>query len=357
MDRRRLVLGLMSLPASGVGAVTVHPFTAARAQLGSESLYGTDETATTMLMPSGPVVSQSDGDIIENLDIDAPSGDGISVSHPRVTVRNCRIRHAGGYGVCATGAPGLVLQQLEIDHAGAPQSGAGPSYHRNNVNIEHCPGTNISRVKASRGSSNIYVEHSEGTRMSFLELHDARGPFPRGQNVQLNASPDSVLEDFSAENGPTSWTEDNVSIFLSDRCAVRRGLVSYNNSPTGDGVMIEGSFDCTVEDIDAVQQGNGAFAAVPLGNAGSGGCVFRRCRTCQSYNTTRDGRPAPTSNGLSIYTLISPGARKHTITDCHFYAIANPGNLVWDTRAVDKGWVFTAQRFTPRAPLRLDLRW
>lgn len=46
--------------------------------------------------------------------------------------------------------------------------------------------------------------------------------------------------------------------FRSDRCVVRRGLVSYNNSPSGDGVMIEGSSDCTVEDVDAVQQGNGA---------------------------------------------------------------------------------------------------
>ena len=357
MDRRRLVVGLMALPASGAAMVTARPFRAARAQLASESFYPTIGTPAIVLVPSGPVVSRADGDIIENLDIDAPGGDGISVLHPRVTVRNCRIRHAEGHGVYAMGAAGLVLEQLEIDHVGAPQSGAGPSYDRNNVNIEHCPGTNISRVKAFRGSSNIYVEHSERTRMSFLELRDARGPLPRGQNVQLNASPDSVLEDFSAENGPTSWTEDNVSMFKSDRCLVRRGLVSYNNSPTGDGVMIEGSFDCTVEDVDAVQQGNGAFAAVPTDDAGSGGCVFRRCRTARSYNTTRDGRPAPTSNGLSIYTLISPEARKHTITDCHFYAIANPGNLVWDTRAVKTGWVFTAQRFTPRAPTRLDLKW
>jgi len=49
--------------------------------------------------------------------------------------------------------------------------------------------------------------------MSFLELHDARGSVPRGQHVPLHKSPSSILEDFSAENGPTSWTEDNVSVF------------------------------------------------------------------------------------------------------------------------------------------------
>jgi hypothetical protein len=51
--------------------------------------------------------------------------------------------------------------------------------------------------------------------------------------------------------------------------------------------------------IDAEEQGNGAFAAVPVGESGCGGCIFRRCRTRQTYNTSRDGRAAPTSKGLS----------------------------------------------------------
>ena len=170
-------------------------------------------------------------------------------------------------------------------------------------------------------------------------MHDARGPEPRGQNVQFNRSPNSILEDFSGENGSTSWTEDNVSVFRSDRCVIRRGLVSYNNSPTGDGIMIEGGFDCLVEDVDALQQGNGAFAAVPDGIAGSGGCSFLRCRTARSYNGRRDGREAPSSNGLSIYTKISPGARKHTVTDCHYDALANPKNLIWDVRSINRGLV------------------
>jgi len=146
--------------------------------------------------------------------------------------------------------------------------------------------------------------------MRFLELRDSRGPMPRGQNVQFNQSRNSILQAFSPENGPTSWTEDNVSVFRSDRCVVRRGLV--HNNPTGDGVMIEGSVNCLVEDIDAEEQGNGAFAAVPVGESGCGGCIFRRCRTRQTYNTPRDGRAAPTSKGLSIYTLISPGASSIT---------------------------------------------
>jgi hypothetical protein len=55
---------------------------------------------------------------------------------------------------------------------------------------------------------------------------------------------------------------------------VRRGLVSCNKSPTGGGVMLEGGLGCVVGDVDAVQQGNGGFAAVPADNAGSGGTSF-----------------------------------------------------------------------------------
>jgi hypothetical protein len=358
MNRRQLVAGLLALPSSSFVAAETLPSTPLRAKSHSEvSSQNGKSAATISPTPSGPVISHADGQVIENLDVGASLGNGITVAHRGVVVRNCRIRHAGGHGVHATSATDLTLQDLEIDHVGAPLSGVAASEYCNNVNLDGCPSTIISRVKASRGSSNIYAESSEGTRMSFLELHDARGPMPRGQNVQFNQSPNSILEDFSAENGPTSWTEDNISVFRSSRCIIRRGLVCYNNSPTGDGVMIEGSFDCIVEDVDAFQQGNGAFAAVPQGEAGCGGCTFLRCRTCQTYNTIRDGRAAPSSNSLSIFTRISAGAQKHTITDCHYDALANPKNLIWDLRAVNPGWSFTPRAFTLRMPIRLAFDW
>lgn len=358
MNRRDVLAGLVALPGSTLIAANAPPTTPLRgpARRADVSESGT-RTAIIALTRSGPVASSVDGQLMENLDIEAQSGNGITVTHPNVTIRNCRIRHAGGHGVHAEGAAGLVLQDLDIDHVGAPPTGVGPSEERNNINLERCPGAVVTRVKAARGSSNIYAIRSERSRMGLLELHDARGPFPRGQNVQLDGSPNSTVEDFWAENGPTSWTEDNISVFRSDRCVVRRGLVYYNNSPTGDAVMIEGSVECLVEDVDAEQQGNGAFAAVPQGDAGSGGCVFLRCRTRQTYNTPRDGRGPPSSNGLSIYTLISPGARKHTITDCCYDALANPRNLIWDLRAVNSGWSFTRQAFAPRLPTRLVFNW
>jgi len=316
-----------------------------------------DGVISTELTASGPVASQFDGQIIENLDIETESGSGVKVDHRNVTVRHCRIRHAGGHGVEASNASAVVIRDCDIDHVGAPAIGTDPAAQWDNVHLEDCPGAMLERIKASRGAANIYAQDCPGAKLRFLELYDARGPEPRGQNVQLNRSADSTLEDFSAENGPTSWTEDNISIFSSDRCAVRRGLVSYNNSPTGDGVMIEGGFGCRVEDVDALMQGNGAFAAVPLKGSGGGGCAFIRCRTRDSYNTPRDGRDAPSSNSLSIYVRISSDAPKHTIEDCQYEALANPHNLIWDLRAVNPGWSFVRRPFMPRPPIRLSFGW
>ena len=356
MNRRRLMHGFMAVPALCFVAMRpLIPEQAGHPPVPSSVRGG--RPRKIRLNPSGPVRSTADGQVIENLDISTNATDGITVVHRGVTVRNCRIRHAGGHGLHAQGISGLRLHDLEIDHTGVPSSGVGPNEDRNNINLEGCPGATIVRAKASRGSSNIYVVRSEGVRLHFLETHDARGPMPRGQNVQFNKSPNSILQDFSAENGATSWTEDNISVFRSDRCIIRRGLVSYNNSPTGDGVMIEGSSYCLVEDVDAVQQGNGAFAATPEGEAGCGGCTFRRCRTRETYNSRRDGRPAPSSDGLSFYTRVSAGARKHTITACYYDALANSNNLIWDLRAVNEGWFFTPQIFDPRSRLRLTFAW
>ncbi|MEA2740076.1 MAG: hypothetical protein QOH05_3383 [Acetobacteraceae bacterium] len=331
MQRRCLLAGLLALPE-----FTVRRISAAG------------------LVPSGPLRSSSDNQIIENFDIAAPSGDALTISHRGVVVRNCRIRHATGHGVNADDCAGLVLQNLEVVRRAPSTPGME---HFNNIQLSHCPNSVVTDVRATSGSSNIYIEYSQNCRVSSMELHDARGPFPRGQNVQFNQSPSCILEDFSAENGPTSWTEDNVSVFESNGCTVRRGLVFYNNSPTGDGVMLEGSFDCLVQDVDAVQQGNGAFSAVPAEDARSGGCVFLRCRTRASYNAPRDGRPAPESGGLSFYMQTSSGARKHTVADCHYDHLANRQNLIWDVRGVNAGFSLTPMAFRAREPIRLRFPW
>ena len=62
---------------------------------------------------------------------------------------------------------------------------------------------------------------------------------------------------------PTHATEDSISIWRSSNVTVARGLVDGNNSPTGAGVMFEGSEEGVtgglLEDVDAVHQGDGEW--------------------------------------------------------------------------------------------------
>src|SRR5690349_8919347 len=174
--------------------------------------------AGRLLQPSGAIASKEDGQVIEWLDIQARNDVAVLVQHSGVTVRNCRIRHGIAHGIHGERADDLVLQNLDIDRLGTFERDEQHPRFGNNIDLRGCSGPVIRRVKASRGSSNIYLEDCERAKLQELELHDVRGPYPRGQNVQLNGCPHSTVEQFSAENGPESWTEDNVSVFRSDGC-------------------------------------------------------------------------------------------------------------------------------------------
>ena len=76
-----------------------------------------------------------------------------------------------------------------------------------------------------------------------------------------------------------------------------------------------------------------------------------------SYNGVRDGRAAPSSDGLSVYVLVSEGARRHTVVECCHDALANPKNLIWKKSALNPDFSFENRAFTPRNPLRLDFDW
>jgi len=359
MNRRQVLCSFLAVPPSAILGFRQSTGLDPAGRFTTRDLAAPQEPTAgpTGLRSSPPLASRYDGQVFERLDIQARSGPALIITHRNVTVRHCRIGHDNGYGVLADGARDFSLHDCEIEHTGAPPIGPARNPNCINLALNRCAGTRIFRLRAGRGSSNIYAINSPYLTISTVELHDARGPEPRGQNLQFDKCPSALLEDFSAENSSSSWTEDNVSVFRSDNCRVRRGLVSYNNSPTGDGVMIEGSFDCSVEDVDAVQQGNGAFAAVPQGPSGSGNCSFIRCRTRDSYDSGRDGRAKPTSGGLSFYVKISSGAPPHRLIDCAYDKVANPGNLVWKREALAPGWSLVHTSFVPRPPIKLVFDW
>lgn len=318
---------------------------------GSDGGSPGDAQAHCTLTPSGPVTAQADGQVIELLAIVTTSGPGIEVNGFKgVTIRNVSIQHGDGPGIDFSNADDLVIDNVSVEHTGAPASGPNSSSDLNDINGYASARVQIKNARLTRGSSGVYLVNSPTSHLSFIEGHDFRGPFPRGQLVQWDKSNDGILEDFSVVNTSDSWTEDNVNVYKSTGLQIRRGLVDGNNSPSGVGVIFDGDTSTgVVEDVDAVHMGNGCFSNY----AGADGNVFRRTR-CRDNICTDQGRGLPSSNALMWSG--NPALSAVRIEQSTYFAACNPGNIVWPASSFAIADVTKAD-FTPRSPLALSFCW
>jgi hypothetical protein len=303
------------------------------------------------LAASGPIRAERDNQVIELLRVESTNGPAIEVDgHSGVVIRNVAIRHAGGPGIAFSNADDLRIENVSIEYTAAPASGQNPSDEVNNISGHASARPTVTGARLTRGSSGIYLVESPDSQLSFIEGHDFRGPFPRGQLVQWDKSNGGSLADFSVVNPATSWPEDNVNVYQSTNVSVRRGFIDGNNSPSGVGVIFDGGPSTgLVEDVDAVHMGNGCFSDYDGGE----GVIFRRTR-CRDNVCGSQGRGAPLSNALMWSG--HPDRTSLRIEQSSYFAACNPDNVVWprESFAVIE---LTESDFTPRAPIDVALCW
>lgn len=310
------------------------------------------------LTESGPVTATSNGQIIENLRITSSGANGITVNgRTGVVIRNVEIRHTGGRGIYVTNSPNTQISYAKIIHEGAPASGQNSSSNRNNIEGLNSTGLVVTNAQLWQGSSGIYTIGCSGTQLSFIEGHDFRGPFPRGQIVQFDSSPNSSLSDFYNINpNNLAWTEDNVNIYKSSNVTISRGLIDGNNSPSGIGVIVEALSVATaslIEDVDTIRMGNGSFSAASAVSSGPGS-IFRRCRARENVcGPLGNGRSASLSNSLMFASW--NGAQHTRYEQCSYWASCN-GNISWDEATMDVH-EFTQVNYTQRVPLHIVFPW
>ena len=191
--------------------------------------------------------------------------------------------------------------------------------------------------------------NSPGAVLQGIEGYDFHGPFPRGQLVQFNKSPNSSLSDFYVRNDPNvAFTEDNVSVYQSDNVTIQRGVIDGNNSPSGQGVIFEGSNNGRASHIDTIHMGNGAFASFYGSNN-----TFDHTRSFDNVAADQ-GRGTPMS-GAVIWTLNGGG---NTVAHSSYQNPAVPHNIVFEyqngTNSVDVTQVTDA---APQAHWANDLHW
>lgn len=309
-------------------------------------------STTCTYTQSGPIVATADNQVISNLHITASNGPGISThGHSGVKIKDVQIVEKGQFpGIDVSGGTGVSILGVDIIHTDVPASGAAPSSNMNSISCLSSSYLSVSNVRLTRGSSGIYLQSCPHNTLSYVEVHDQRGPFPRGQAVQWNASGPGSLNYFLDELYPTSWPEDNINVYQSSGITISNGLVSGSqnaNSPTGDGVMVESNSNgVTVSNVSAVGQSNGCFAIY----SGSSNVTYTgaNCR-----NTFCNGaRGKPSSNSLA-YTIV--GATKGTLNMTGlYYALCNPGNVVYDATLL-KTDNLTPAWFKPNAPITATL--
>ena len=301
---------------------------------------------------SGPIVVTRDNQVIAYKEIQAGTGTGIDVNgHKGVMITNVIIRHSRGAGIKLNGADDTTITNADIVHEGGPLRGANRSANENNIDCLNSANLLVDNVRLTGGSSGIYMETCNGSRLHLIEGHDQRGPFPRGQLVQWNASANGRLANFSNETSLTnSWPEDNVNVYHSTTMRILSGLLDGNNAPSGDGVMVdEQSGDVVVENVDAVHQGNSCF-----GVWGGGGhdvtFTNTRCRDTHCNSV----RGVPSSNGLGWTIDPVTGRNNIQIARAKYFNLCNPGNIVWDETMLSVS-EFKQENFTARKPLRVEL--
>ena len=270
----------------------------------------------------------------------------IKGSGDNIRIRNCQIKHpVGRHGIDIRGGNGLVIENVFLWCSNAPAKGALGA-ETISVYLERTPGAKVTTVRGEDSSTIIYAVQSSGVELRNIEGRNVRGPFPRGQLVQFNKSPNSKLINFSIFNDlAKSWTEDCINIFESENCLIQKGVLDGCNSQTGVGCMVERGGGTVFEDVDCLHMSNGSFYVYPSTN-----CTYRRVRTKDSVKDA--GRGNPSSNGLVFCSTPDSGGTKFEAAQ--WANQWNPANILWTGGSCSMTQI-AQQDFTPRQ--QLNLKW
>ncbi len=301
----------------------------------------------------GTIVAQ-EGDVIRDMDIYVDSGPGIDIDRvDNVTVENVRIHFNGnggteeGAGIRVMDGDNVDIQNVEVFNEGAPETGAERTPDHYGISAFEADDLSVTNATFHDTSTGVLIQYSPGAELENIEGYDMRGPFPRGQLVQMGQSPDSSLNNFYVHNDPNvAWTEDNISIYYSDNVTVSNGVIDGNNSPSGQGVIFEGSNNGTVRNVDTIHMGNGAFADYGQNN------TFDFTRSFDNIASDQ-GRGDPLSNALLW------GVNENTVvTNSSYQDAGNPGNIVWGEGNIGANIdVAEVNGQTPMAHLTNEFTW
>ena len=268
---------------------------------------------------TAPITSTTPGEVIENLYLDVTGNQpAINITSDGVTIRNVYIKTTTGDGIDVFG-DNATISNVEVDATTPTDNGGMDGEGSDGVYAYGVSGLKVDHATFRNTGSGVATGQSPGTVLSNIEGYNMQGPFPGGQLVQFGESDGSSLTNFYVDNDPKiSHPEDDISVYNSRNVTISRGVLDGDNSPSGVGVMVEGTSDGTkVGSVDAVHMGDGAFSSY------SNNVSFTDVRSFNNIATDQ-GRGKPLSGGLIFY---APGSGV-SFDDATYTAPGDPDNVL-----------------------------
>jgi|GEM_PF-6623236 len=332
------------------------------------------------LKRSGPVVASYDGQVIENLYINAGSSAqcGVQIAgYNNVTVRNVFVNHYN-VGVCASDAQGVNISGVKTVSTSAPRSGphckpgvancyrdksnfANPDT-RLSIYLLRTPSAKVNKVEVSKGSTGVSVALSRNVDVENVVCYDMRGPAPRGGCVQFANSSDGSLTNFySKVYKDTSHDFDIINAWRSDNVVVQNGLIDGSYSINGVGIIADqDSNGMTVSNVDLINTTNSAVS-VWAGTAATTGKNFtaKNINVKNTHCMSRHDNLPPSSGG--VVAGIHPSAINPVFSNVRFANHCREffAFCIEACREVSGG-LFDIRRVRDvsiRSPLRLKFAW
>lgn len=231
------------------------------------------------LTASTGVTVSSNNQVIQNLFIQS-SGTAITIgNYSGVIIRNCLILYncAGGSGtrrgIDALNGSNLTIEDCQVINMGAPQRGTLPGTAQGCIYLESVNGVTINRVTTEKGSTGIQLAACTNTALTYIENHDSRGPYPRGQAVQWSfGSGTHTLTNASDEVVPgTSWPEDSFNVYSTPNVTGSNICVPISSDGQSGRVFVveqEVSINCAFDNIECgwIYNGSVCVAGTPMGS-------------------------------------------------------------------------------------------
>ena len=153
--------------------------------------------------------------------------------------------------------PGLTVQKCKFTHRRHEPEKLYPVNTHNNIWIQKAVNVDIDSVYMERGESGLFAYRTNNLKVNNFYCRDMRGPFWRGQCVQVEESHYAYLSNFFIQQFlETSSGHDNINAFKSENATVVNGLIDGNWSRHGVGVISDkGAHNMVVKNVDMTNQG------------------------------------------------------------------------------------------------------